>query len=71
MAAKIGRFGFTKAEDHIAQCIKRGERLYTIAASRSVAESTVRKQLQVVFEKTKTNHQTQLAVLLLTTDDNE
>jgi DNA-binding CsgD family transcriptional regulator len=57
------RFRLTPAEARIALGIARGEPLSDIADLHGITVQTARTQLKSVFSKTRTNRQTELAVL--------
>jgi DNA-binding CsgD family transcriptional regulator len=57
-------FGLTRAEAKLAVLLARGETLAAVAEELAVSMATARKQLASVFEKTRTNRQADLVMLL-------
>ena len=58
-------FGLSKAEARLALHLSAGASLASMAKAFDVKLSTIRSQLQQVFEKTGTSRQAQLVALLL------
>jgi DNA-binding CsgD family transcriptional regulator len=69
MAADILRdlFGFTPAQAAVAARVAEGESLDAIAATLRISHHTVRDHLKIVFAKTGTRRQSQLAAMLAPT----
>lgn len=63
-AALRHRYGLTEAEAAIAALIAAGKTPAAIAVQRGSSVQTVRSQLKMIFEKTGTHRQAELAVLL-------
>jgi DNA-binding CsgD family transcriptional regulator/PAS domain-containing protein len=57
-------YGLTPAEAKLAQWLAQGKRLKEASAEFGVSHNTVRSQLQRIFEKTTTSHQSDLVRLL-------
>jgi len=57
-------YGMTPAEARLAVRIGGGENLRDAAAAESIALETARSRLKVIFSKTRTHRQTELALLL-------
>jgi DNA-binding CsgD family transcriptional regulator len=57
-------FSLTPAETRLAECLLEGMSLRQAAASLGVGYETARKTLKSIFEKTGTNRQAQLVLVL-------
>jgi DNA-binding CsgD family transcriptional regulator len=57
-------FGLTKGETHLANLIAAGHTLEAAASALSITRNSARNRLQVVYSKTATSRQSQLASLL-------
>jgi DNA-binding CsgD family transcriptional regulator len=60
-----GLYGLTQAEIRLTEMLMSGESLAKVAFGLRLSENTVKKQLQGVFEKTRTHKQVQLMRLLM------
>lgn len=59
------KFGLTAGEMRIADSLLTGRSLRSCAADLGIAYTTARSQLSAVFQKTHTERQTQLVMLLV------
>lgn len=59
-------YRFTAAEARLAECLMRGTSLVDTAAQLGITHNTARTHLQRIYDKTGTNHQGDLARMLLT-----
>jgi DNA-binding CsgD family transcriptional regulator len=58
-------FQFTPTEARIAQALANGKTIADIASAHRASLQTVRKQLKIIFEKTRTNRQAQCVAVIL------
>lgn len=63
----LDAFGLTPAEKMLAEAITQGMALRDYADSREISIHTVRTQLKMIYAKTETHRQSQLAALILGT----
>ena len=61
------RFGLTPSEGQLAVHLATGETLRMASSTLGITYETARTQLKTVFAKTRTNRQTELVVVILTT----
>jgi DNA-binding CsgD family transcriptional regulator len=64
-AALRKRFKLTPAEAHLAVCLLQGKSLSEIWEERGVTESTLRRQLGYLFDKTGVRRQAELVRVLM------